>query len=124
MAHSIVRGEPDLCVSYSEKVSYTEFLEVVQSIHNRPAFDQVRSVIHDLRTAEIDPTGANIAYLGAHVLGARRSNPDVKLALVTDHPAMRVLAAAFTQLTKLEVQLFTSLDEAKVWVDRPPTIGP
>jgi len=115
MTYAIHWGADALLITYTEKTTYAEFMEVVQKIHASPDFKRVRRVIHDLHATEIDVTDANISYLAAHELGARFTNPHVKLALVTSHPSMHHLANEFHKLTNLDVSIFEHLDDATHW---------
>lgn len=115
MTHSIHWGADALLITYTEKTTFAEFMEVVQKIHASPDYKRVRSVIHDMQATEIDVADANVSYLAAHELGARFTNPHVKLALVTSHPVMLQLAQEFRKLTNLEVSVFEHLDDATHW---------
>ncbi len=115
MAHSIQWEAETLLITYTDKTTFAEFMEVVQKIHASPDYKRVRHVIHDLQASHIDVAEANIAYLAAHELGARFTNPNVKLALVTSNPVMLQLASEFHQLTQLEVRIFERLDDARQW---------
>ena len=107
-------------IAYSERVTFSEFMGTIYAIHADENYNRVTFVIHDMtRVTDLDFSGVNMAEIASHELGARFTNPNVRPAVVSSDPTMGVLTAVFSEMTKLDVGLFPTVDEAIVWVSQP-----
>ena len=117
MGHSIAWEKHGTCITYSGLVTFMDFMSAVLAIHMNPNYSSLKYAIHDMSQAtELDFSQVDMTQLVAHELGARYTNPDVKACVVTHNDQMRKTVETFSKLTKLEVGLFYTLEQARAWV--------
>jgi len=117
MGHSIAWEKRGTCISYSGVVTFKDFMSAVLSIHMSPDYGTFKYAIHDMSAATaLDFSQVDMSQIVAHELGARYTNPGVMAAVVTVNPDMRKTVEIFSQLTKLHVGLFDTLEQARAWV--------
>ena len=99
-------------------ITAEEFLASIADFQSNPKFDAARYSINDFSDVEgccIGPQDLRqFAALGA---GAYRSNPHIKIAIVTKDAAIRDLISAYAGLGVVYFPLcvFETLAEARAW---------
>ena len=112
MACTLTHHQQGCLATYSGHVSFEEFLLVVQRIHIQHNYDTMAHVIHDLSAvASLDLNRVNLTTLMSHELGARRTNPTIRLAIISTDPALESLVKAFNTKTRLNMGFFASIQE-------------
>jgi len=116
MGHSIAWEKFGTCITYSGLVTFMDFMSAVLAIHMNPNYSTFKYAIHDMSQAtELDFSQVDMTQIVAHELGARYTNPGVRAGVVTSNPEMRKIVETFSKLTKLEVGIFDTLEQARVW---------
>jgi len=116
MSHSVSWLPHGCYITYAERVTFDEFMGAILAIHAHENYDIAIYVIHDMTTvAEYDFSTVDMTKIVAHELGARFTNPNVRPAVVSTNLAMGAMTRAFSDITKLEVKLFSSILEATNW---------
>ncbi|BCO27789.1 hypothetical protein MIZ03_2680 [Rhodoferax lithotrophicus] len=104
-------------VTYSDRVTFEEFMGSILAIHAHENYDVISYVIHDMtNVAELDFSEVDMTRIVAHELGARFTNPHVRPAVVSTNTTMGSMTRAFNEITKLEIGFFPTVREANDWV--------
>lgn len=118
MSYSIAWESRGTLIAYSGVVNFQDVMGAVFAIHQNPRYAHFKYAIHDMSMAErLDFTGVDMTQIVAHEMGARYTNPGIKVAIVTADPEMATRVETFTALTKLEIRLLASLAEARAQLD-------
>ena len=116
MSHSIQWEKSGVCIAYQGVVSFDDFMGAVFAIHQNSNYSTMKYAIHDMSGADqIDFSGVDMTHIVAHELGARYTNPRIKASVVATSFTMSEMIKTFTSMTKLDVQLFAGLQQARDW---------
>jgi hypothetical protein len=66
--------------------------------------------------AQLDFSDVDMTDIVANELGARYTNPKVKLMVVSTDPTMAGMVQVFGSLTQLTVHLLPDMDAARTWL--------
>jgi hypothetical protein len=119
LAHQIFWEEDGAYRKFAGHVSDDELVGSVAGMHGDRRFDDLRYVINDFLGVEsFDVTEENVLYIAAIDGAAARSNPHIRIALVTVEPEMTALAMRYigSPWTVYPTQIFHSLDAARTWI--------
>lgn len=117
MAYSISWEKRGPFITYLGRVTFAEFMGAIMSVHSHPDYATIQYVIHDMTgTSDLDFAQVDMTTIVSHELGARFTNPRVKVAVVSQDPTMGSLTDAFGKLTQVPIALLTSVQEARDWV--------
>ena len=117
MAYSISWEKRGPCITYQGRVNFAEFMGAVMSVHSNSEYATLHYVIHDMTAVlELDFSGVDMTTIVSHELGARFTNPRVRVAVVSSDPTMAELTQAFGTLTQVPIALLASVQEARDWV--------
>ena len=104
---------------YHDRVNGEEVCQAMEDVHGHELFDSVRYVINDyLNITECDLTTSDIVSLAALDRAAALSNPHIKIAIVATESTIHMLAKLYGDLidaSPYTSEVFTNLDEARVW---------
>jgi hypothetical protein len=99
--------------------SWEEYVRSSEEVLGNLRFDEIHYAINDLRDVEgysaISPDQAD--YSAAMTRGASMSNPRLKIAFVTADRRIRMLVRAAMMITPYEVEIFSSVAEARAWCE-------
>jgi hypothetical protein len=101
-------------------VTGAELMQSVAAVGGDPRFDDLRYVINDCRAVEgFDVTAEKIRLVAALDGAAARTNPRVRIAVVTTDERILDLAAMYaaSPLAPYPTRCFPSLEEARTWLD-------
>lgn len=116
MSHSVSWLPHGCYITYTDRVTFEEFMGAILAIHAHHNYDRASYVIHDMSSvSEYDFSATDMTKIVAHELGARFTNPNVRPAVVSTNSTMSAMTNAFSEMTKLEVKLFSSVREAMSW---------
>jgi DNA-binding MurR/RpiR family transcriptional regulator len=116
MSYSISWELHAVNITYLDHVTFDQFMEAILTIHASQNYAGIRYVIHDMLSAtDVDFSGVDMTKIVAHELGARFTNTRVRPAVVSTNPTMGEMIQVFSQMTNLEVGLFTNVTEAVAW---------
>jgi len=105
---------------FSGFVDGQQVLDSVISIEEDSRFDTVRYVINDfLDVADFDISDAEIVRIAAIDRAASASNPNIRIALVTQDYRIRELAQRYSTLMQnspYKTSLFPSVEAARQWI--------
>ncbi|MBL8489732.1 MAG: STAS/SEC14 domain-containing protein [Rhodocyclaceae bacterium] len=96
-----------------------EYLESMREIHGDPRFDGISYSINDfLGVVGFDVGQDTIVDMAAASLGARYTNPKIRVALVTCDERIDALGRLFASkdLTSFPTHVFPTLEEARDWI--------
>lgn len=120
MAYHIYWEPAGVYRRYSGHTSFEELVVSVLAVENDPRFDEIRYVINDfLASEQVSFTPEGICELSAVDGAAERSNPNIRIAIVADRPAIRAAGEAYIAagLNTYETRLFDTLPEARRWAE-------
>ena len=121
MAYTINWERNGAYISYSDRVTFAQFMGAVLEIHADINYTTTKYVIHDMLAAsELDFSGLDMTAMVAHELGARFTNPNVRPAVVSSDPNMEASTRAFSDLTRLDVGFFSTVSQARAWGTAAP----
>jgi hypothetical protein len=96
-----------------------QVLDSIVEIGEDSRFDSVRYVINDfLNVVDIDISDRDVFRIAAIDRGASITNPNIRIAVVTNDNHMRDLAQRYGELMKdspYQTLLFESIDAAREW---------
>lgn len=119
MSYTIAWEKRGTCIAYTGTVCFQDFMAAVLSIHQHPDYSDFKYAIHDMsRVTRCDFSAVNMTQLLAQELGARYTNPDIKASVVTDNPEMTEMVHRFASLTKLNVGVHRSIEQARDWTEQ------
>jgi hypothetical protein len=119
MSYSVSWEKRGAYITHSEQVCFKDFMEAVQAIHANENYASIQYVIHDMSGASaLNFADLDMTTIIAHELGARYTNPKVRPAIVSTHAKMSELVNIFSQITKLDVGLFPTVEDARAWVEK------
>lgn len=99
--------------------SWEEYVRSSEEVLGNIRFDEIHYAINDLRDVEsysaISSDQAD--YSAAITRGASMSNPWLKIAFVTADRRIRMLVRAARVITPYEVEIFSSVAEARSWCE-------
>jgi hypothetical protein len=99
-------------------------MSAVLTIHEHPDYPLFKYAIHDMtHVAQLDFSDLNMTQILAQELGARYTNPDVRASVVTDNAAMSEMVHQFSSLTKLNVGVLHSVEQAREWSEQNSSGG-
>ena len=117
MAYSISWEKRGACITYLGRVTFAEFMGAVMSVHSNPDYATLQYVIHDMSAAsELDFSEVDMTTIVSHELGARFTNPRVRVAVVSLDPTMGTLTHTFGNITQVPITLVESLQQARDWL--------
>lgn len=120
MAYSISWEKRGPFITYQGRVTFEEFMGAVTSVHSHPDYAVFQHVIHDMTgTLEFDFSGVDMTTIVSHELGARFTNPRVRIAVVTLDPLMAQYTETFAKFTQVPISLMATVEQAREWVSRP-----
>lgn len=100
-----------------------DLLQSSQDVTADPRFDSLRYAIDDFLGLEgHSVTVAAVRLQAAANLGARRSNPNVRVAVLTTDPGVRALTDLYAspKLRSYPVEVFETVAEARAWLELMP----
>lgn len=100
-------------------VTADEYLASMQEIHGDPRFDEMSYSINDfLEVVGFDVGQNTIVDMAAASLGARYSNPKIRVALVTRDERIEALGRLFASkdLNSFPTRVFATLEKAREWI--------
>ena len=104
---------------FSGSVDGRQVLDSVISVEADKRFDSVRYVINDFsNVVDIDINERDIIRIAAMDRGASVTNPNIRIAVVTNDNRMRDLVQRYGKLMKdspYQALLFESINEAREW---------
>jgi hypothetical protein len=116
MSYTIEWEKRGACLSYGGTVCFQEFMAAVLTIHMHSDYPLFKYAIHDMaHVSQLDFSDVNMTQLLAQELGARYTNPGIKASVVTESDAMCEMVRQFSSLTKLNVGVFHSIEQARAW---------
>ena len=103
-----------------------DLLQSSQDVNDDPRFDSLRFAINDFLGIEGHAvTAAAVRQQAAANLGSMRSNPNVRVVVVTTDPSVRALTDLYAspKLRPYPVEIFATLAEARAWLERSPWLA-
>lgn len=126
MAYELVWEPEGVVKRFSGTVSADEFLRSVKQIQGDSRFDDVRYIVNDFSEATGDNIGEDaLTDLSAMHYGAHASNPNCRIAFVTNDQAFaerikRILLSP--DIVSYQIEVSTTLTEARDWLDSQPQL--
>ncbi len=118
MGYAIAWEKSGVCITYDGTVTFDEFMDAVLVIHESPDYARLRYAIHDMGTVDqLDFSHVNMTHIVVQELGARFTNPKIKVSVVTSDPTMSKMVETFMAMTRLDVRVFPVLHQAREWSD-------
>lgn len=104
---------------FSGSIDGKQLLDSVISVEEDRRFDSIRYVINDFsNVVNIDINDRDVIRVAAMDRGASVTNPNIRIAVVTNDNRMRDLTQRYGELMKgspYQALLFGSIDEARNW---------
>lgn len=118
MPFQITREQHGIYKKFSGFVSKTEFLQSVFEAQSDPDYDRMAYSLNDfLEVTGHDVSISHVKTAAAHALGAAFINPDIKIAIVSTDQVIRELVKPFTAISSYPLALFTSVEDARKWLE-------
>jgi hypothetical protein len=116
MGYAIAWEKSGACIAYDGTVTFDDFMGAVLVVHASPDYAQFRYVIQDMSAADrLDFSHVNMTQIAMQELGARFTNPHIKVSVVTSDPTMCQMVVTFMAMTQLDVRVFPVLHQAREW---------
>jgi hypothetical protein len=116
MGYAIACEKSGACITYDGTVTFDDFMGAVLAIHESPDYARLRYAIHDMGTVDqLDFSQVNMTHIVVQELGARFTNPHIKVSVVTSDPTMSKMVVTFIAKTQLDVRVFPVLHQAREW---------
>jgi hypothetical protein len=115
MAYTIVQEKRGALIVHADHVTFKDVMGAIMSIHSNPDYASFKYVLHDMLQAKLDFSDVDMTVIVSHELGARYTNPNIKIAVVTDDAAMVEYTEAFARMTKAQVGIYSDMASARQW---------
>jgi hypothetical protein len=117
MPFQITREQRGIYKKFSGFVSKTEFLQSVFEAQSDPDYDRLAYSLNDFLAVSGHDVGTrHVETAAAYALGAELINPKIKIAIVCIDQDIRDLVGRFTAISNYPLALFTSVEEARNWL--------
>jgi hypothetical protein len=118
MTYLVTWKNKECNLKYSGTVSFSEFIDAVISIHSDTNYSTLKCVIHDLSSAsQLTFYDTDMTELAAHALGARYTNSDVRVVMVTSDEIAIEKITEFMLLTGIDIHICDSQKHALSYVN-------
>ena len=127
MPYEITWEERGVYRRYFGHTDGAELARSVQEVELDIRFDQIRYVLNDMLASEgINVTEEAVTEISAIDGGAELSNPNIRIAIVADKPALLAVGEAYiaAALNTYPTRLFFTLEEARAWLAEPVELTP
>jgi hypothetical protein len=115
MAYTIVQEKRGALVVHADHVTFNDLMGAIMSIHSNPDYASFKYVVHDMLQAQLDFSGLDMTVIVSHEIGARYTNPHIKIAVVTVDAMMVEHTEAFAKMTKAHIGIYPDLASARQW---------
>jgi hypothetical protein len=116
MAYQIEWARNSAYGNFSGLANFLEVMQVVQTMHVHPDYDQFRYIMLDFaKVTRFDNNLVNSIEFLAHMIGASVTNPKLKIAIVTTDDNILELANELQTHAQINMKVFTSPNEAYEW---------
>lgn len=119
MAIEIAWEPKGVCKTYRGFVTSQEFMQSIAEFQGDPRFDDCRYSLNDFSHVEgHNITEADVKRFAAFAIGAYRSNPKVRIAVVTADDSIRSLLDFYSTEghSPYPLRIFPSLVDARSWL--------
>jgi hypothetical protein len=118
MPFQIIREKRGVHKKFSGFVSKAEFLRSVFANQSDPDYDRMAYSINDF----LDVTGygvesADVKIAATYALGAEFTNSHLRIAVVSTDQKILDLLGGFTALTHYQLEIFSTLQDARMWLE-------
>jgi hypothetical protein len=114
-------------IKFSGEVTASGFVKIAQEIAGEPEFDALRFVIVDFTdVCDHDIDAAALEEVAIIRIGARASNPNVRMVLVTTDARAAALALAMNadpNVGQHEAKVFSTVAQARDWLQQQPPLS-
>lgn len=120
MAYELAWEPRGVALTFSGQVSFGDIWNATICYQGDSRFDDLHYVIADyLHVTGCDAAPTEMDYLWALDRAAGISNPKIKKAVITTHPAIIALAIHYKaqEIRAFPTEVFTHLDDARHWLD-------
>lgn len=116
MTHEITWEPNGVYKHFTGFVDATEYLATQREVLSDPRVDGIHYIINDWLAVEGYAASLDDAeYSAAFNRGTSFSNPRIRVAFVTTNLTVRMLIAAASPISSLQVKAFATLVEARAW---------
>lgn len=127
MPYAITWEDKGVYRRYHGHTSGEELARSVLEVELDARFDQLRYVLNDMLASEgISITEEDLSEISAIDGGAELSNPNIRIAIVADKPALRAVGEAYIAAAhnSYPTRLFFTLEDARAWLAEPVDLTP
>lgn len=113
-------------VAYTGQTSDREVLAVVRQLQGDSRFDSLRTILHDFTgTRGCTHTTGGLEEVDSLALGARFTNANIRIAVVTDRQDVTDLVQAYLagRINRYALALFPTVKDAHRWLAPAPPSG-
>ena len=95
-------------------VSYAEIFDSVLTVHSDPDFERFSYSIYDMLDVEsFESSAGHLLDIAAHSVGARYTNPVLKVVLVSTDPGFIGVVTNLRDRTRLDITIVSTVDAAR-----------
>jgi len=119
MGYRLTWEENAINVRHEGHVTDSDFAELSQNVQADSRFTELRTVLHDFRECSgVTYSRRVIEMLAATDFAAALTNPDIRIAVVTERDDVLALIKSYIDagLSKYPVKTFSSIDDAQSWL--------
>ncbi len=119
MPYELIWEDKGVCRRYFGHTDSVELARSVLEVEHDARFDQLRYVLNDMLASEgVSITEDALAEISAVDGAAELSNPNIRIALVADKPALRTVGEAYIAagLNSYPTRMFFTLKDARAWL--------
>ena len=114
-------------MQFSGHISGADVICAANELSSQSDFDELRYVVVDFsEVSEQSIDKSTIDDVAAIRIGARVSNPNIRLALVATDPSVASLAARLDTVADVgerRMEVFSSVAKARDWLGQQPTLA-
>ena len=118
MTYSINWHKRGAYKKFAGHITATEFMESISAVNCHPDYDSFKFTVNDfLDVVSYDVTADDVTLFAAHGLGAKVSNQNVVMAIITKDAGIQcIVQMLYAPLTEYEIGYFQNLADAVVWL--------
>jgi len=95
-------------------VSYSEIFDSILAVHSDPDFERFSYSIYDMLQVEsFVSSPGHLLDIAAHSVGARYTNPSLKVALVSTDAGIIDVVSKLKDRTRLDISIVSTVEAAR-----------
>lgn len=120
MSYQLIWKEKGVTAEFKGAINYSELRETLSKFYGDSKFDKINYlIINLLQVVKLDMTDSDLHVVGAMDAAAAKSNPKIRIAVITNNETILNLFASYEKganRSPWEVKYFPSVNDANKWL--------